>query len=220
MNYVVLDLEMNSWQSRTMKTKSGQYFIIDGNKKVNLETTLEEIIEIGAVKLDENMRIIDTFQRFVKPINKLTQFIKKLTHISQNDVDNAKPFVDVMEEFLAWIGSDSQICTWSTSDRKQLIKESKHKEYFRKAQVEQLFLNYVDVQKLFRIEFQKRAGIFSVGMKNDYGLKTTMQILGINSGTHHHRALDDAMDTTDIFISIHNGYLDYVTDVFRKESIA
>jgi inhibitor of KinA sporulation pathway (predicted exonuclease) len=54
-----------------------------------------EIIEIGAVLVDENLKLIDEFSTFVKPtINPtLTHFCTKLTTITQKDVDDA-PYIE------------------------------------------------------------------------------------------------------------------------------
>ena len=51
MNYIVLDLE---WNQAAYKA--------DEEWKIPFE-----IIEIGAVKLDENCQIIETFQRLIRP---------------------------------------------------------------------------------------------------------------------------------------------------------
>jgi len=220
MNYVVLDLEMNSWQSKVGTDNHGKLFIIDGKKKLNIQFPFHETIEIGAIKLNENFEVIDTFQRFIKPVNPLTQWIQDFTGISPLQINEAKNFVFVMNEFLKWTGNDIKFCTWSNYDSKHLIKECRLKSYNKIENIKNLFMNYINIQSLFKVEFNKRAGIFGIGMKNDYGLKTTLKILNINNDTQHHKALDDAMDTVDIFASIHNGYLDYVTDVFRQKVVA
>ena len=46
----------------------------------NLQRGMNEIIEIGAVKLDENLKVIDTFKQLIKPklSKKLGSKIQKL----------------------------------------------------------------------------------------------------------------------------------------------
>ena len=68
----------------------------------------QEIIELGAVKLDENLENSAEFDRFVRPINNpvLSEFCSNLTHIVQKDLDNAALFNQVFETFLEWIGHD------------------------------------------------------------------------------------------------------------------
>jgi inhibitor of KinA sporulation pathway (predicted exonuclease) len=64
-----------------------------------------EIIQIGAVKVDtESMEEIDRFNKFVKPqINpELSDYIKNLTGITQEDVNQAEKLKKVTEDFLGW----------------------------------------------------------------------------------------------------------------------
>ena len=71
MKYIIMDLE---WNGAT--TRSG-YF--------------DEIIEIGAVALDDSMNIISEFQTLVSPkqTRKIRGRIKDLTHITNDDLKNA-----------------------------------------------------------------------------------------------------------------------------------
>ena len=74
MYYIIMDLE---WNNAYMK--SAQKFV-------------NEIIEIGAVKLDDNLQQVDTFSELVKPIvsKKLRSKIKDLTHITNDDIRGGK----------------------------------------------------------------------------------------------------------------------------------
>ena len=83
MNYIVFDLEWN-------QSASGKRFV---NKKIPFE-----IIEIGAVKLNRNMKEIDRFNELVRPkvyknINKITG---NIVHLDMNQLKNARPFSKVM----------------------------------------------------------------------------------------------------------------------------
>ncbi len=75
MNYIILDLEATCWKDRN-------------NGKPN------EIIEIGALKIDENGKTISEFSRFVKPkLNPtLSDFCMELTTIPQSEIDSASNF--------------------------------------------------------------------------------------------------------------------------------
>ena len=68
---------------------------------LDLETTglspvKDEIIEIGAVKFRDRKRIED-FSSFVKPSQKLGNFVKTLTGIQQSDVDRAPDVKSVLK---------------------------------------------------------------------------------------------------------------------------
>ncbi len=74
----------------------------------DLETTglsqrLDKIIEFGAVKM-VNREVIDRKQLFINPEMPIPAEISNLTHITQKDVENAKPIRDVLDELLEWIG--------------------------------------------------------------------------------------------------------------------
>ena len=92
-----------------------------------------EIIEIGAVAINDRGEILDTYNTFVQPIvnTQLTDFCKNLTTIEQNDVDNAPKFPRAMIDFLGWIYSHLEddnhdgvkLWSWGYYDRNQFIKD-------------------------------------------------------------------------------------------------
>jgi inhibitor of KinA sporulation pathway (predicted exonuclease) len=76
--YVIFDLEATCYDRSSDET------IPDGFRN--------EIIEIGAVMLDENGLEISRFGKFAKPLTfpTLSKFCTKLTTITQEDVDNTR----------------------------------------------------------------------------------------------------------------------------------
>ncbi|MGN1098022.1 MAG: exonuclease domain-containing protein, partial [Clostridia bacterium] len=110
MNYIVLDMEWNQ-----SYPKEGE----DIRKK----KPLNEIIEIGAVKLDENMRCLATYKRLIKPvfIKKLNAHVKKLTGITSQMLARGSYFPEIIEEFKEWCGEDRVILTWGYDDIPMLI---------------------------------------------------------------------------------------------------
>lgn len=71
------------------------------------ETARSEIVEIGAVKLDREYRLVDRYSCYVKPeYGPIHKRITQLTGITDADVAQAKPFAPAMEDFAAWIGAD------------------------------------------------------------------------------------------------------------------
>jgi len=65
MNYIVIDLEWNGGWSK----KAHGYF--------------NEIIEVGAVKVDEQMHVLDVFRAAIKPVvsKKLSKWWERLLNI-------------------------------------------------------------------------------------------------------------------------------------------
>lgn len=83
MNFIIFDLEWNN--AYNYKLKRG----------------MNEIIEIGAVKLDENLDVVDTFKQLIKPqlSRKLGSRFKNLTHITIDEInDNGIPFEKAFDD--------------------------------------------------------------------------------------------------------------------------
>lgn len=106
MSYVILDLEWNASYSKIL------------HKYVN------EIIEFGAVKTDDEFNIIDTFSVMVVPKigKRISPKVKQLTKISFSELKaNGIPFMEAVDRFTDF-AENSVIVTWSTSDVHALIE--------------------------------------------------------------------------------------------------
>lgn len=96
MNYIVFDLEFNQLYTKKneeINTKSiCEKKIIENSSVKNKSDSSDnktcempfEIIQIGAVKLNDNFEIIATFNRLIKPslYNEIHPFIEELTGIN------------------------------------------------------------------------------------------------------------------------------------------
>lgn len=102
LNYVIFDLEWNTAYNYAT------------NQPLN------EIIEIGAVKLDSKLNIVDTFKQLIKPTvtKKLTGRCKSLTGITNEQLkEDGVPFEEALKDFSRWSGrEDSVFMSWSNSD--------------------------------------------------------------------------------------------------------
>jgi ATP-dependent DNA helicase DinG len=71
---------------------------------LDLETTGhgagDEIIQVGLVLLDETMKVIRTYNTFVKPAIPIPPFITQLTGIDESMVEDAPPVEDVLLELI------------------------------------------------------------------------------------------------------------------------
>ena len=132
--YIVVDLEMNP----VAKTNR------DARKKLQ-----REVIEIGAVKLNEDCSVTDKFRCYVRPqYNKeIMSFITDLTGISAYDTCTASDFASALKKFENWVGYDDEtiIYSWSTSDLVQMRKECGYKQI----EMPSNFLNWVDENDLW-----------------------------------------------------------------------
>ena len=79
-----------------------------------------EIIEIGAVKLNRQMKQISEFHRLVRPkaYKEMHFKISSDAHGHGGAFPEEQPFPVVMEDFLNWCGEDEYIfCIWGYMDR-------------------------------------------------------------------------------------------------------
>ncbi len=180
MNYIVVDLE---WNNTYCKKKKG---------------FLNEIIEIGAVKLDEELRQVDTFSLFIKAQlgKKLHTRVKELTNITNDDINSGTPFSQAMSLFRKWsAGEDNVILTWGDTDIRVLIENFR---YFNGITFIPFLKNYVNLQKYAQ-------AFMNISKADQIGLSAAAEKLGVAFDEYSlHRALDDSLLTADIFRKIYN----------------
>ena len=180
MVYVILDLEWNNTYGR--KTQS----------------FINEIIEIGAVMLDEDLVEISRFSRLIRSQigKKLRGSVKQLTHITNEDLDNGVPFTKALSELRRWIGNrENAVLTWGDGDIRVLIENCR---YLNGIEIIPFLSNYADLQAYFQ-------SIFNTPPSRQVGLSTAAQLLGIDDDAFsHHRALDDSLLTAEIFRKIYD----------------
>jgi inhibitor of KinA sporulation pathway (predicted exonuclease) len=149
-----------------------------------------EIIEIGAVMLNRTTWELDSeFQAFIKPVRhpQLTDFCHELTTISQQDVDNASEFPEVIANLKQWMDSFPNyiFCSWGDYDRKQFIQDCQfhHLPYPFGEQ-------HINIKKEFSeylVTSQK------------FGMAQALEYLGIELKGTHHRGIDDARNIATIY---------------------
>ena len=89
-----------------------------------------EIIEIGAVRVDARGNTVDTFCKRVKPAYAahIAPWIVNLTGICDADLRNAEPLEKVVESFAAWAGPGrTRLVAWSGTDKRQVEGECARK---------------------------------------------------------------------------------------------
>ena len=107
MQFIVLDLEWNqpiSYHSAVFR-KIGH-------------SLLFEVIQIGAVKLNERFEILDSMNILVRPTHYLTIHprIRRMTKLGQEELCDAPQFGEAMGQFFAWCGENYVILTWGCDD--------------------------------------------------------------------------------------------------------
>ena len=105
MYYIVLDFEWN--QPLTDRDMLTDPFPFDS-----------EIIEIGAVKLDESFAAVEEFKTLIRPqfYPHMNGAVVRLTKIRPQELENAPLFPEAFQAFLDWCGDDCALCSWGPDD--------------------------------------------------------------------------------------------------------
>lgn len=200
-NFIVFDLEWN--QGEAPAEKDGKHLTF-------------EIVEIGAIRLNENKEKTGEFSRLIKPqVHKQMHYITgKLIHLTMEDLENGDTFQEVARDFLEWCGEDPKFCSWGPLD---LTEFQRNLDFFGMPLLSDRPIAFYDVQKLFSLAYDDG--------KSRKALSTAVEELGINPDIPFHRALADAAYTAEIFKKLNNKVLQkvsfdtYVTPKTKKQEI-
>jgi len=97
-------------------------FDLEWNQPLKGRTPVEglpdEIIQIGAAKIDLEGNVLDTFSQIVKPFyyTKLNKDVAELTLLKDEDLEGGLPFAQAMDAFRTWCGEDYVLLSWSATD--------------------------------------------------------------------------------------------------------
>ena len=173
MTYIVIDLEWN----QAMSAKSSVF----NHLPIHLRG---EIIQIGAVKLNDDFTPGEEFQRDVSPVwfKKMHYKVKKLTGFDNNRLAHGLPFPQAMEEFLAWCGPDCVFMTWGYDDSGIMEQNC--------------IIHDLDIDWMGQwINLQVIYNLQTDGDRNQKSLETAMENFNIQQTRVAHDALGDAYNT-------------------------
>ena len=187
MRYIVLDMEWNQPRHPMAAIKNPIY--LKG-----------EIIQIGAVKLDERFRTLDTFNVMICPkyYTKMHSKVAELTMISNSDLKNGKPFEEAFRAFSRWCGEDFCILTWGWDDI-PMLEDNLTVYNIDKGWIPQ---NY-NIQPIFDAQITKTG--------KQCALSTAMELVG-EPPFEAHDALNDALSTACVcrHLDMETGIANYV----------
>ena len=192
--YVVDDLTKIAVHAGT-QTLDDTYIVFD------IETTgfsaiRDKIIEIGAVKV-VNGEIVDRFSTFVNPQRPIPFEITNLTSITDEMVLEADPIENVLPQFLEFVGDGVLVAHNASFDVGFIEQNCRYQE------IEYRF-TYVDTVAMARV---------LLPTLSKYKLNLVAKALGI-SLENHHRAVDDAGATAEIFVKfVEMLKKDHITDL-------
>lgn len=185
MHYVIYDLEFNQKTS-----------ITDENQLINNTDFPFEIIQIGAIMIDENFKQIATFNKLIKPTAYTTihPYVESLTKITDQKLFYCQTFPEVFKEFIKFLGDDQIVfCVWGKNDIKELLRNIK----FHNLPTIDIFKYYIDIQ-------QHASKIFNVPKGTKIGLSNAVNLLNITTNSEFHDAYNDAFYTAEVFKTIYN----------------
>lgn len=171
MSFVILDLEWDSAYSKKHKR------------------FINQILQIGAVKLDENLNEIDKFEITVRSeiSKKVTNRFANLTGITTEKMLEGVPFNTAVERYNTWVGNNTVTMTWSDSD---LYSIKENEENLLTGGLSFKIEEYLDLQKFVQNEMR----LTGYENKNQISLSDAAENFGITTeGLDLHTALDDSI---------------------------
>jgi 3'-5' exoribonuclease 1 len=175
MNYIIFDLEATCWKGRP-------------------PGMIQEIIEIGAYRLNAFGEIEGRFSKFVRPVVQpiLSPFCRDLTSITQEQVRFARKFPDVLEDFIVWADMDLDdeeyvLVSWGNEDKRLLLDDC----HLHRVDTQWLKERHIDLKD----KYQKLKRL-----KNSPSLLKTVEVEGFEFTGIQHRAIYDAENLLKIFL--------------------
>lgn len=178
---IVVDLEMNRVAKQYKEVRRIDHY---------------EIIEIGAVAVNDVGKKVGMFKILVKPQfnDVIVPNIERLTGITTEMVSNAKAFEEAFDDFMNWCNSfeeSLEFYEWSESDYLQICKELRMKDIAIKDHWAVAFHSWID--------FQKSYGEL-LGLDRAISLSQAVDYAGFDFSGRQHDALFDADNTAELLI--------------------
>jgi inhibitor of KinA sporulation pathway (predicted exonuclease) len=168
--------------------RTGPLIVLDLEATCSRDETVPkkamEIIEIGAVVVDETLCAFDSYQAFVRPVRHptLTDFCRRLTTITQAEVDGAATLTEVTPSFRRWIESTGARlwASWGMFDRLLFAREFAYRGIS---------------SPLPATHINLRACFEEVVSPGPVDFQTALSKAGLSFQGQQHRGIDDARNT-------------------------
>lgn len=172
--YIILDLEWNQLFPSQKGKQNAQGYILRN-----------DIIQLGAVKMNAQKEIVDTFSTLVCPPGngRLNPNITKVTGLKREMLTGSPSFPQAIEKFCQWCKEEDVFLTWGYDDI-PILKQN---------------LLFYGLPMGFCANWYNAQEFFAKQLKLDrlqYALKDAAQMLEIELDKPMHDALQDALYTT------------------------
>lgn len=173
-----------SYKPQDIDLKSATYVVFDV-ETTGLSSQYDKIIELAAVKV-QNGEIIDKFERFSNPGERLNETIKNLTGITDDMLVDAPPVEEVLNDFRAFVG-DAIYVTHNASFDMGFIDTGFERLGY--GATTNAVIDTLELSRTINTEMGKHGLNF---LAKKYGVELTQ----------HHRAIYDAETTAHIFVKM------------------
>lgn len=168
MNYIILDLE---W---------------DGSYYPKIGSFINQILQIGAVKLNDNFDVVDTFDCIIKSSfsKRVSKRFTELTGITKEDMLSGIPMKNAFSAYNEWVGDDAVTMTWSNSDIYTVLDNEKKLLDGIRLKIDK----YLDLQKYIQGEMR----ILGIEYNSQISLLNAATALGVevDESTLHNAKAD------------------------------
>lgn len=171
--YVVVDLEWNQYPKwiRTPVSRDGVVMP-------------HEIIQIGAVKVDDKFRVVDTFAVGIRlqGRRKLSKHVARVIQKTQAEIDQGVDFPVAYAYFSDWSADAERFITWGTDDFRVF---QNNLAYYKMSGLDGAC--WYDAQMIYARQIR--------GDRVQTSLAHAAEVLEVEDGLMHHDALNDAYIT-------------------------
>lgn len=171
---IILDLE---WNQRYGPQHGGAFSLP------------QEIVEIGAIKLDASFRIVDHLHCTVKPVvlPVAHRHVQRVTGITEAEWNNGIPFTEACALLRTFCTDRFTLCTWGPDDYPVLQKNIAYwmtpSDWVQRP---------LDAQRIYAL-------LLGAGITQQVALHTAMDTLEVTQDLPPHRALHDAYHTARVW---------------------
>lgn len=191
-NYIDETAFKMAFGDRDIDLKTATYVVFD-LETTGLSSERDKIIEISAVKI-QNHQVTEQFSTFVNPEQKLSYFTTSLTTITDEDLVGAPKIDEALPKFLAFAKDAILVAHNASFDIGHIYAN------MARLSIDDIEFPVIDTLNIARYYYRD-------DLKR-YNLKAVAKLFKVKLETHH-RAVDDALATANIFILM-------LADLYKK----
>lgn len=171
--YIVVDLEWNQYPKWARTPVSSEGVVMP-----------HEIVQIGAVKVDQHFRPLDTFTVYIRlqGRRKLSKHVARVIQKTQAEIDQGVDFPVAYALFSEWSADAERFVTWGTDDYRVFENNLR---YYRMSQLDRDA--WYDAQMVYAEQVR--------GDRVQTALAKAAETLSVEDDLTHHDALNDAFIT-------------------------